>query len=136
SANRGRVVLVDAGDMLQGTPLTFFAARMQRTPVNPIIAAMNSMRYDAAAIGNHEFNYGVPYLDSAVAQARFPLLAANVSRAGQPHAYRSFTIVERAGVRVGIVGATTPGSDLWDAANLARAKMHVGDIVPAVRTAV
>ena len=136
SANRGRVVLVDAGDMLQGTPLAYVAARLLQTGQNPIVAAMNAMRYDAAAIGNHEFNYGVPYLDSAVAQARFPLLAANVSRAGQPHAYRSFTIVDRAGVRVGIVGATTPGSDLWDSSNLAKAKIHVGDIVPAVRAAV
>lgn len=135
-ANRGRVILVDAGDMLQGTPLAYVAARMSTTGHNPIVAAMNSMRYDAATIGNHEFNYGVPYLDSAVAHARFPMLAANVSRAGQPHAYRSFTIVERAGVRVGIVGATTPGSNLWDSSNLAKARMHVGDIVPAVRAAV
>jgi len=135
-ANRNRVILVDAGDMLQGTPFAYVAARASQSRRNPIIAAMNAMHYDAATIGNHEFNYGVPYLDSAVAQARFPMLAANVSRSGQAHAYRPFTIVERAGVRVGIVGATTPGSDLWDAANLASANMRVGDIVPVVRTAV
>ena len=42
---------------------------------------MNAMRYDAAAVGNHDFNYGVPYLERNVRQARFPLLAANVRRA-------------------------------------------------------
>jgi 2',3'-cyclic-nucleotide 2'-phosphodiesterase (5'-nucleotidase family) len=136
SANRGRVVLVDAGDMLQGTPLADVAVRGSQSRRNPIVAAMNTMHYDAVAIGNHEFNHGVPYLDSAVAQAHFPLLAANVTRAGQPHAYKSFTIVDRAGVRIGIVGATTPGSDLWDSSNLAKARMHVGDVVPAVRAAV
>lgn len=135
-ANPGRVILLDAGDLLQGTPFAYVAARVTKTARNPIISAMNAMRYDAAAIGNHEFNYGVPYLDSAVAQAAFPMLAANVSRAGQPHAYLPFTIVRRAGVRVGIIGATTPGSDLWDASNLAKARMHVRDIVPPVRAAV
>jgi 2',3'-cyclic-nucleotide 2'-phosphodiesterase/3'-nucleotidase len=122
--------------MLQGTPLAYVAARVSPTRLNPIVAAMNAMHYDAAAIGNHEFNYGVPYLDSASAQARFPILAANVTRVGQAHAYKPFTIVDRAGVRIGIVGATTPGSNLWDAANLAAARIHIDDIVPSVRGAV
>lgn len=136
NANPGRVVLLDAGDMLQGTPLTYVAARISKSRMNPVVAAMNEMRYDAAAIGNHEFNYGVPYLDSAVAQAKFPMLAANVSRAGHDHPYRAFTIVRRDGVAIGIVGATTPGSNLWDASNLTQAGLHVGDIVPAVRSSV
>lgn len=136
NSNPGRVVLVDAGDMLQGTPLAYVAARSSKSAHNPIIAAMNAMDYDAAVIGNHEFNYGVPYLDSAIAQARFPMVAANVSRAGQIHAYKSFSIVRRAGVSIGIVGATTPGANLWDATNLASAKLRVGDIVPAVRASV
>jgi len=133
----GRVVLVDAGDLLQGTPFAYVAARVSRDRRNPIVAAMNAMRYDAAAIGNHEFNYGVPYLDSAIAQARFPFLAANARftagarRPGTP-AYRARTVVERSGVRVAIVGATTPGSNAWDAANLAAAHLRIDDIVPAV----
>ncbi|MEO7041479.1 MAG: 5'-nucleotidase C-terminal domain-containing protein [Gemmatimonadaceae bacterium] len=136
TANPGRVLLVDAGDMLQGTPLTYFAARVSKTRINPIVAAMNAMHYDAATIGNHEFNYGVPYLDTAAAQARFPLLAANATRRGSSQAYPAFTIVRRDGVAVGIVGATTPGSNLWDASNLGHAGVQVEDIVPAVRAAV
>jgi 2',3'-cyclic-nucleotide 2'-phosphodiesterase (5'-nucleotidase family) len=136
SANQGRVILVDAGDFLQGTPLAFVAARSAKAAPNPIIAAMNVMRYDAAVIGNHEFNYGVPYLDGARAEARFPMLAANVTSDGARPRYASFTLVKRAGVTVGIVGATTPGSNLWDASNLSRAGLRVGDILPSVRTAV
>lgn len=135
-ANPGRTILLDAGDLLQGTPLAYVASRAMIAGRNPIISAMNAMHYDAAAIGNHEFNYGVGYLDSAVAQAAFPMLAANLSRSGTAHAYTPYTIVSRSGVRVGIIGATTPGSNLWDAANLAKAKLHVGDVVPAVREAV
>src|SRR5688500_3957708 len=61
-----RVILLDAGDLLQGNMLAYVAARVATDTINPIVAAMNAMRYDAAAIGNHEYNYGVAYLDRAV----------------------------------------------------------------------
>src|SRR6188474_2093136 len=80
AANPGRVILLDAGDLLQGNPLAYVAARVSRDRTNPVIAAMNAMQYDAAAIGNHEYNYGVPYLDSALRQAKFPFLSANTYR--------------------------------------------------------
>ncbi|MEP6550269.1 MAG: 5'-nucleotidase C-terminal domain-containing protein, partial [Gemmatimonadales bacterium] len=137
TANPGRVILLDGGDLLQGNPLAYVAAKVARDRTNPIIAAMNAMRYDAAAIGNHEYNYGVPYLDSAVRQASFPFLSANTYRINPAgvHAYRPWTIVERAGVKIGIVGATTPGVAVWDAENI-RGRLRFGDIVPAVRAAV
>lgn len=135
-AHPGGVVLVDAGDLLQGNPFAYVAARVTRQKKNPIIAAMNSMRYDAAVIGNHEFNYGVPYLDSSIAQARFPFLAANVYHTSGSPAYAATTIVRRNGVNVGIVGGTTPGSNVWDAENLKKAGLHVNDIVPAIRAGV
>jgi len=137
AANPGRVILLDAGDLLQGNPLAYVAARVSRDRTNPIIAAMNAMHYDAAAIGNHEYNYGVPYLDSAVRQAQFPFLSSNTYRTDPAgiHAYKAWTIVERAGVKVGIVGATTPGVAVWDAENI-RGRLRFGDIVPAVRQAV
>jgi 2',3'-cyclic-nucleotide 2'-phosphodiesterase (5'-nucleotidase family) len=135
--NPGRVILLDGGDLLQGNPLAYVAARVSRDRTNPIIAAMNAMHYDAAAIGNHEYNYGVPYLDSAVRQAKFPFLSANTYRIDPAgvHAYSPWTIVERAGLKVGIVGATTPGVTLWDAENI-RARLRFGDIVPAITDAV
>jgi len=137
AANPGRVILLDAGDLLQGNPFAYVGARVSRDRTNPIIAAMNAMQYDAAAIGNHEYNYGVPYLDSAIRQAKFPFLSANTYRVDPEgvHAYRPWVIIDRAGLRVGIVGATTPGVMIWDAENI-RGRLRFGDIVPAVRQAV
>ncbi|HVS59236.1 MAG TPA: hypothetical protein VHE82_00945, partial [Gemmatimonadaceae bacterium] len=137
AANPGRVILLDAGDLLQGNPLAYVAAKGSTSRVNPIIAAMNAMRYDASAIGNHEYNYGVPYLDTAVRQATFPFLSANTYRVDSAgvHAYRPWTIIDRGGIKVGVVGATTPGVTLWDAENI-RGRLRFGDIVPAVKQAV
>jgi 2',3'-cyclic-nucleotide 2'-phosphodiesterase (5'-nucleotidase family) len=135
AAHPDRVVLVDAGDLLQGTPLTYVAARVAPDQPHPVPAAMNAMRYDAATIGNHEFNYGVETFDRAAAQARFPFLAANVQRPDGSRAYKAWTMVERGGARVAVVGGTTPGSMVWDRDHL-KGKLTIGDIVPAVRTAV
>ena len=135
TANPGRVVLVDAGDLLQGNPFAYVAMKQFANSANPIIAAMNAMRYDAAAIGNHEYNYGVPYLEQAVAQARFPMLSANTWKPDGSHKFRPWTIIDRQGVKIGIVGATTPGVMVWDAANVS-GKVKLADIVPAVKTAV
>jgi 2',3'-cyclic-nucleotide 2'-phosphodiesterase (5'-nucleotidase family) len=132
----GRVVLLDAGDLLQGNSLTYFAARVSpRSARHPVVAAMNAMHYDAAAVGNHEFNYGVPFLKRAVAQASFPFLAANVYRPDGKRGFRGWAILTRNGVKIGVVGATTPGSMVWDRDNL-KGRLVIRDIVPAVRQAV
>src|SRR5688500_1361206 len=132
----GRVVLVDAGDIIQGNALGLVAARVSAPEgPHPVMAAMNAMRYDAAAVGNHEFNYGVPFLERTARQAKFPLLAANARRSDGSPAFRAWTLVERGGVKVGIVGATTPGAMVWDRDNL-RGRIVIRDIVPAVRDAV
>jgi 2',3'-cyclic-nucleotide 2'-phosphodiesterase (5'-nucleotidase family) len=135
AANPGRVVLVDGGDLLQGNPLAYVAARVSADTLSPIVAAMNAMRYDAAAIGNHEFNYGIDLLNRAVGQASFPFLSANSYLPDGRHAYQPWHIVERDGVKVGIVGATTPGVMVWDRDNVS-GRLQVNDAVPAVRAAV
>lgn len=135
-ANPGGVVLVEGGDILQGNPLTYVVARVAPPPVHPVIASMNVMRYDAAVLGNHEFNYGVPLLSRAMSQAGFPFLAANIRDArGRPFV-APLTMLERKGVRIAIVGGTTPGTMVWDRENMKAAGLTVGDIVPAVKAAV
>ncbi|MEO5589355.1 MAG: metallophosphoesterase, partial [Gemmatimonadaceae bacterium] len=134
-ANPGRVLLVDAGDLLQGNPFAYIARKQFADSVNPIVAAMNSMAYDAAAVGNHEYNYGLPYLDGAVSQARFPFLSANTYNLDGTRKYKAWTMVERQGIRIGMVGATTPGVMVWDAENV-RGKVKLTDVVPAVAAAV
>jgi 2',3'-cyclic-nucleotide 2'-phosphodiesterase (5'-nucleotidase family) len=132
----GRVILLDAGDLLQGNSLTYVAARVAPADVpHPVIAAMNAMQFDAAAIGNHEFNYGVPFLDRTIQQAKFPFLAANAFRPDGRQAYTAWAMVDRGGARVGIVGATTPGSMVWDRDNLA-GKVVIRDIVTELKSAV
>lgn len=130
-AARNRVILVDAGDLLQGNAMTFVAGRVDSLAPHPVITAMNLMRYDAAAVGNHEFNYGLGLFDRAVKQARFPFLAANARRLDGGHQYPGRTMVTRAGVKVAIIGATTPGSMVWDRDNL-RGRLVVDDIVAAL----
>ena len=133
AANPGNVLLVDAGDLLQGNPLTTVAARA-RIGTHPVIAAMNAMRYDAAAVGNHEYNYGLSVMQRAFRAARFPFLSANAVATGAADALPSFTIVRRGDLRVGIIGATTPGVMVWDRDNV-RGRIRYTDIVPALRTA-
>ncbi|WP_310571720.1 5'-nucleotidase C-terminal domain-containing protein [Gemmatimonas sp.] len=136
AANPGRVLLVEGGDILSGNPLLYVAAKVAPPPVHPVIAAMNVMRYDAAVIGNHEFNYGVPALRAAIAKAAFPFVAANV-RDGQGRPFVApYTLIDRRGVNIAIIGGTTPGSMLWDRDHLREAGLTVTDIVTSVRAAV
>ncbi|MGE5102403.1 MAG: bifunctional metallophosphatase/5'-nucleotidase [Deltaproteobacteria bacterium] len=128
-------VVVDAGDFLQGNPLTYVAARVDSEMPHPVIAAMNAIMYDAVVIGNHEFNYGLPTLDRAVRQADFAMLAANVYTPDGKQPFRPWAVSTRRGIKIAIVGATTPGAMLWDRDNLA-GKLVIRDIVPEVRTAV
>src|SRR5882757_3184304 len=73
-------LMLDAGDTIQGTPLAYYFAKIQPItggPTHPMAAAMNAIGYDAAALGNHEFNYGLDILRKFQRQLRFPLLGAN-----------------------------------------------------------
>jgi 2',3'-cyclic-nucleotide 2'-phosphodiesterase / 3'-nucleotidase len=126
-AGRHRTLLIDAGDTIQGTPLAYYYARIQPITgghVHPMAAAMNQIGYDAAALGNHEFNYGLDVLHTFQRQLRFPLLGANAhdARTGQP-AFPPF-ILKRVDlghgrvVRVGVLGLTNPGIAIWDKANV------------------
>ncbi len=134
SAHPGDVVLLDAGDLLQGNPLLSVAARGQAGAVHPVAAAMNAMRYDAAAIGNHEYNFGLPLLRQLMRQARFPFLSANAVSLRASERYAGFTLVRRGDLTVGIIGATTPGVMVWDRDNV-RGRVRYTDIVPALRRA-
>ncbi|MEO7083402.1 MAG: 5'-nucleotidase C-terminal domain-containing protein [Gemmatimonadaceae bacterium] len=128
-------VIVDAGDILEGNAMAYAAARIDTLAANPIILAMNTIGYDAAAVGNHEFNYGLNTLDRAVKQADFPFISANIYNTNGELRYRPWAISTRRGVKIAIVGATTPGVMLWDRDNVA-GRVVVKDIVPAVRMAV
>jgi len=115
------VLLLDDGDVIQSGALETFYWRGDRARPEPMMTAMTRMGYDAMAIGNHEFSWGLAGLAKARAGAGFPWLAANVVRAqdGKP-AFGSSIVKILAGVRVGVVGLTTPAVPaLEDSANWA-----------------
>ena len=81
-AERGaeRTLTIDAGDTIQGTPLAYYYAKIDPITggsTHPMAAAMNQVGYDAAALGNHEYNYGLDTLRAFEKQLNFPLLSAN-----------------------------------------------------------
>jgi len=126
------VLLVDAGDIIQGTSLAYYFARVdpitgkdgKKGPKHPMAVAMNHMRYDAAALGNHEFNYGIEVLRKFESQCRFPLLGANaldaktLRPAFHPYTVKRICVPGAPDIKVGILGLTNPGIALWDKDNV------------------
>ncbi|WP_406871092.1 bifunctional 2',3'-cyclic-nucleotide 2'-phosphodiesterase/3'-nucleotidase [Thioclava sp. 'Guangxiensis'] len=124
-------LLFDNGDFLQGTPLTEYWARNRTgrpAAPHPVIEAMNALAYDAVALGNHEFNYGLEFLLESLSDARFPCLAANALTAQGAPLTQAHTIIERAltdeagtvhMLRIGVFGVLPPQFILWDSAFLA-----------------
>lgn len=146
----GAVVLLDAGDIFQGTLESNMAEGA------PMVAAFNALRYDAAALGNHEFDYGPVGPDATpsspdqdprgallarVAEMRFPLLVSNLryrdGRALDWAGVRPFVMLDAAqtaGVRVGVIGGTTAEALESTLADNVR-DLQVTPLVPAVREA-
>ena len=109
------VVLIDSGDTIQGTPLAYYHNKKNNQPPHPMMVAMNALNYDAMAVGNHEYNFGLKVLEKARREAKFPWLSANTYNKGtnKTH-YQPYIVKEVAGVRVGILGLTTPGVPTWE----------------------
>ncbi len=113
-------LLLDAGDCLQGGIETVYRRGASALP-DPMVSAMNAIGYDAMAVGNHEFDYGLEALDDARSAAKFPWLAANVVRApdGVP-AFAPSAVKTMGGIKVGIIGLCTPAVPWFvDAENVA-----------------
>ena len=124
----GKVVLVDAGDAIQGDPFAIYMAQVAPRDPHPVIDIMGAMSYDAATPGNHEFNWGVPFMLRALHGASFPYVSGNIYSLPQDTlAFPAYTVVQRGGVRVGITGFTTPGVMRWDRETV-RNHLRVGRI--------
>ncbi|MFF8967983.1 bifunctional metallophosphatase/5'-nucleotidase [Streptomyces sp. NPDC014995] len=130
-AEKGRchTLLIDAGDTIQGTQLSYYYAKVdpitaEGGPVHPMAQAMNAIGYDAAALGNHEFNYGIPVLRKFEEQCRFPLLGANaldaktLRPAFPPYSMHRLKTPFGREVKVAVLGLTNPGIAIWDKANV------------------
>ncbi|KAF6652375.1 bifunctional 2',3'-cyclic-nucleotide 2'-phosphodiesterase/3'-nucleotidase [Paenibacillus polymyxa] len=142
-------MLFDNGDLLQGNPLDDYMARNKTFEkeggVHPVYKMMNLMGYDAATVGNHEFNYGLDFLDKSLKGADFPYVNANVyvDKGGQatknyftPYQILDKTVTDEKGeehtLRVGVIGLVTPQIMQWDEANL-KDKVVTKDIVETAK---
>ncbi len=95
-----QVLLLDAGDFLQGTPyFNLFKGKVE-------VETMNLMKYDAATLGNHEFDYGLEVLEKVVRAAHFPIVSTNYdfSETTMAGLIRPYLILKKGGVRVGVMG--------------------------------
>ncbi|MGC6388144.1 bifunctional 2',3'-cyclic-nucleotide 2'-phosphodiesterase/3'-nucleotidase [Ewingella sp. S1.OA.A_B6] len=137
-------VLVDNGDVIQGSPLgDYMAAKgLKKGDIHPVYKAMNTLDYVVGNLGNHEFNYGLDYLKKALAGAKFPYVNANVidSKTGKPlftpYLITDNPVKDRDGkthnLRIGYIGFVPPQIMVWDKANL-QGKVTVADITETAK---
>src|SRR6478736_4377181 len=122
-----RTLTIDAGDTIQGTPLAYYYAKIDPITggsTHPMAAAMNQVGYAAAALGNHEYNYGLDTLRAFEKQLNFPLLSANSvdwntgAPVFKPWVIKTVEVEGSKPIKVGILGLVTPGVAIWDKANV------------------
>ena len=139
-------LLVDNGDFLQGNPMGDYIAYergMKEGDSHPIITAFNTVGYDAATLGNHEFNYGLDFLEKALAGADFPVVLANVAKEKGANPRDDKTLVQpyvildreielgdgtKHPIRIGVIGFTPPQVMNWDRKHL-EGNVQARDIV-------
>lgn len=107
-------LLLDNGDALQGNMADFFID----DDVHPMYAAMNEMNYDVCTLGNHEFNYGPEYVEKFVQEPNATFLCGNVYKPDGTRLAEPYTVKEIDGVRIGIIGMTTPNIVRWDGSKM------------------
>ena len=137
-------VLVDNGDLIQGNPIADYQAAVgyKEGKPNPAVDCLNAMHYEVGTLGNYEFNYGLDYLADAIKQAKFPIVNANVVKAGTeepyytPYVIQEKTVVDNKGkshkLKIGYIGFVPPQIMVWDKANLT-GKVETHDIVKSAQ---
>ena len=108
------VLLLDAGDTIQGTPIEFLHAKDPSKGPDPMAEAMSALKYDAMTVGNHEFNFGLAVLHKAQRESAFPWLSANTRNADGSAAFPEYIVKTVAGIRIGVLGLTTPNIPNWE----------------------
>ncbi|MEN6571814.1 MAG: 5'-nucleotidase C-terminal domain-containing protein [Anaerolineaceae bacterium] len=112
-ASNPNTILIDNGDTIQGTPLSYYFDVLDTSVENPLALAMDTMGYVSATVGNHEFNYGPTVFNKYKADASFPLLSANVTGCTD-YTFTPYVIKDVDGVQVGILGLTPPAVKYWE----------------------
>lgn len=108
------VVLLNGGDIIQGTPAVYYYNYEKPNSSHIHADALNYMKYDAAAVGNHDIETGHPVYDKFNKQLNFPWLAANAIniKTGKPY-FKPYTVIKRSRVKIAILGLITPHIPYW-----------------------
>ncbi len=108
------LILLDNGDLIQGTPAAYYANFVQEAEANLFSRVMNFIGFDAATIGNHDIEAGPGVYNRLVEEFDFPWLGANVldEETGEPY-FKPYVIIERQRVRIAVLGLTTTGVPNW-----------------------
>ncbi len=118
------VILVDNGDTIQGTPLTYYFEVIRKDKINPMALIMNYLHYDCATIGNHEYNYGLDVLFKYQKDLHCPLLSANTYKKGAKWPFfKPYIVKNFDGVKIAIIGLTTSNIPNWEP------KEHIDDLI-------
>lgn len=107
-------VIIDVGDTIQDNYSELFF----KEKIHPMMLAMNEIGYDIWALGNHEFNFGVDNLKNIMKQSKAAVLMGNVYNPDGSRMAEGYTIIEKDGVKIGIIGMVTPNIVKWDSVNL------------------
>ena len=107
-------IIVDVGDTIQDN----YSEMFFKDKIHPMMLAMNEIGYDIWAIGNHEFNYGVENLKNIMEQSTSKVLIGNLYNPDGTSFADSYTIIEKDGVKIGVIGMCTPNITKWDSVNL------------------
>lgn len=107
-------IIVDVGDTIQDN----YSEMFFKDKIHPMMLAMNEIGYDIWAIGNHEFNYGVENLKNIMKQSTSKILIGNLYNPDGTSFADSYTIIEKDGIKIGVIGMCTPNITKWDSVNL------------------
>ncbi len=111
-ANHPHTLLVDNGDFIQGSPLCYYLARMK--DYQTFTDIYNRIGIDVGVLGNHEFNYGLNYLENIINGLNYPVLSANILKGNQPFTGDGVAWFEFEGVSLAVIGLTTSNIPIWE----------------------
>lgn len=110
----GPTLTIENGDFIQGSPFSYYILK-EKQNARTLIEGLNLLGVDAGVIGNHEFNYGLDYLNTAISAANYPVLSANILKdSGEPAWGQPYKLFDKEGIKIAVLGLTTPYIPNWE----------------------
>ena len=126
------VIIIDTGDLLQGTPMVYYFNKIDTSVMNPAAAVYNFMNLTAMVVGNHDIEQGPDVYGKFQRELQAPMLSANAFNPDGSTAFPPYTIINAGGFKIGLIGLTTPAIPLWLSPDLYPG-ISWGDISESIR---